>query len=67
MRAPRLPLGIGELRLDNLPIGDRRLNLVFREADGLMQFITAQRGVQKQRLAVVDEAVAIVYRDDGRV
>ena len=40
---------------------------LFREADGLMQFVTAQRGVQRPRLGVVDEAVAIVYRDDGRV
>ena len=34
VRSPRLPLGIGELRLENLPVGDRRLDLVFREAGG---------------------------------
>ena len=47
-------------------VGDKAASL-FREADGLMQFVTAQRGVQRPRLGVVDEAVAIVYREDGRV
>lgn len=45
-------------------VGDKAASL-FREADGLMQFITAQRGVQRQRLGVVDEAVARVFREDG--
>lgn len=34
LRSPRLPAGVGELRLENLPVGRRRLDLVFREADG---------------------------------
>ncbi|MBP7531048.1 MAG: hypothetical protein KA775_04430 [Ottowia sp.] len=45
-------------------IGDRAASL-FRKADGLMQFITAQRGLSKPRLAVADEAVATVFREDG--
>jgi hypothetical protein len=45
-------------------IGDRATSL-FREADGLMQFITAQRGVTHRRLAVADEAVARVFSEDG--
>lgn len=47
-------------------VGDRAASL-FREADGLMQFITAQRGVQKPRLGVTDSAVARVYRDGDAV
>lgn len=45
-------------------IGDRAASL-FREADGLMQFITTQRGANQPRLAVTDEAIARVYREDG--
>ncbi len=45
-------------------VGDKAASL-FREADGLMQFITAQRGVSAQRLGVSDEAIARVYREDG--
>ena len=45
-------------------VGDRAASL-FREADGLMQFITTQRGLARPRLGVVDEAIARVYREDG--
>lgn len=45
-------------------VGDKAASL-FREADGLMQFITAQRGAQMPRLGVADEAIARVYREDG--
>lgn len=41
--------------------GDRATSL-FREQDGIMQFITAQRGASRQRLGVADTAVATVYR-----
>lgn len=47
-------------------VGERAASL-FREADGLMQFITAQRGVQRQRMGVTDAAIARVYREDGTV
>lgn len=42
-------------------VGDRAASL-FREQDGMMQFITAQRGASPQRLGVTDTAVATVYR-----
>jgi glycogen debranching enzyme len=32
LRAPRLPVGISELRLDRMPIGDRPVDVLFREA-----------------------------------
>jgi hypothetical protein len=43
------------------PAGDRAASL-FREQDGIMQFITAQRGAMAQSLGVTDTAVATVYR-----
>lgn len=45
-------------------VGDSAASL-FREADGLMQFITAQRGVVLPRVAVTDSAEARVFREDG--
>lgn len=45
-------------------VGDRAASL-FRESDGLMQFITTQRGVAQPRVGVSDTAVARVYREDG--
>lgn len=45
-------------------VGDRAASL-FRESDGLMQFITAQRGATRRRLGVADQAVARVFREDG--
>lgn len=45
-------------------VGDRAASL-FREADGMMQFISVQRGATMPRLAVTDTAVARVFREDG--
>lgn len=45
-------------------VGDKAASM-FREADGLMQFVTVVRGRSKQRLGVTDEAIARVYREDG--
>ncbi len=46
VRAPRLPLGIGELRLENLPVGPRRLDLVFREAGGRVMVLPGRHEEQ---------------------
>jgi len=46
VRSPRLPLGIGELRLENLPVGDRRLDLVFREAGGRVMVLPGRNEEQ---------------------
>jgi glycogen debranching enzyme len=46
--APRLPIGISELRLDGLPVGDRRLDLIFRDAGDRVMVLPgrdAQQGV----------------------
>lgn len=46
-------------------VGDKAASL-FREQDGLMQFITTLRGgMVMPRLGVTDSAVARVYREDG--
>lgn len=45
-------------------VGDSAASL-FRESDGLMQFITAMRGARKSRLAVTDTVVTRVFREDG--
>ena len=46
VRAPRLPIGIGELRLSNLPVGERRLDLVFREAGGRVMVLPGRNEEQ---------------------
>ena len=46
VRSPRLPWGISELRLENLPVGERRLDLVFREADGRVMVLPGRNEEQ---------------------
>ncbi|WP_372765501.1 glycogen debranching N-terminal domain-containing protein [Phenylobacterium sp.] len=46
VRSPRLPWGISELRLENLPISGRRLDLVFRDAGGRVMVLPGRNEEQ---------------------